>query len=470
MTHRLTDLHQADAPANADRPAIRVGDREITHGELHERIGAAKASLERIGAAGRRVGLLLPNVPAFPIVFHGLTGGGGSALLLNPASSAREIGEQIEDAGVDSVVTTERLAAQLPGSVRRILTDDWADRLDEGTDDSPRHGDGAERPADEAAVIFTAAMRGRSRGASLSQRNLGSNVTATFESIGISADDRVVGALPYAHAFGLTVCMNAPLVAGGLILPLPRFSPMSLMDLLAGGGVTVLAGVPAIFIAMIAVAERRGVPSHDLRVAICGGAAVSIEVLRRWEELFGMPLRQGYGLTEAAPVCLFNHVDHPNRIGTMGRAFPGVGISVRDLEGTELPEGEVGELCIQGENVFGGYIDDPSDPTVFHGDWLRTGDLATMEGESVRFRGLLKPMFTRNGFNVYPEEVRRALRNDPRVEDVMVLARPDPVRETEIVLVVRPRGGVELGEAEVREICQARLAAYKQPGEIRFDR
>jgi long-chain acyl-CoA synthetase len=209
-------------------------------------------------------------------------------------------------------------------------------------------------------------------------------------------------------------------------------------------------------------------PAHRLRVAICGGAPLGAEVARRFEEAFGVPLREGYGITECAPVCLFNRVDRPNRPGTLGYGFPGVDVSIRDPRGRALGPGETGEICVEGANVFPGYVgDDGRDPALFWDDAFRTGDLGAADGDgAVRFRGVMKKMFTRGGFNVYPREVERALEQDPRIAEASVSAVPDPVKEHDIVLTVVPAPGAELDEAAVRAICRDLLAAYKQPGVV----
>ncbi|HEX8904102.1 MAG TPA: AMP-binding protein, partial [Longimicrobiaceae bacterium] len=185
-------------------------------------------------------------------------------------------------------------------------------------------------------------------------------------------------------------------------------------------------------------------------------------------ETFGVPLRQGYGITECSPICLFNRVDRPNRPGTLGYPFPGVDVTIRDPRGEMLPPGEVGEICVEGANVFGGYAgDEGRDPALFWDDAFRTGDLGVAEPDgAVRFRGVQKRMFTRGGFNVYPREVERALSADPRIAEVCVTAAPDPVKENDVVLTVVPAAGAELDEAAVKAICRERLAAYKQPGVI----
>ncbi|MBA2244860.1 MAG: AMP-binding protein, partial [Gemmatimonadetes bacterium] len=429
----------------------------------------AAARLRGLDVAGQRVGLLLPNLPALPVAIYGAMRAGASVLLLNPANSAREIREHLEDSSARTVLTSERLTAMLPAGVQ-ILSVEELTATESGTQAGTN---GEENDGDaEVVVVYTSANEGWARGARLSHRNLIANALSTVEAMHITENDRVIAALPLIHLFGLTVTLNAPLSVGAMVLPVERFSPGRILDLFAEARATVFCGVPAMYMALLAAAERKGVPEHALRVAICGGAPLPSEVGRRWEEVFGVPLREGYGLTEAGPVCLFNRVDRPHYPGTVGFPFPEVEVTIRDETGGELEPGEVGEICVRGSNVFLGYLgEEGRNPRDFHGDRLRTGDLASVEpGGAVRFRGFLKPMFTRSGFNVYPREVGRALEEDSRIERAVVCALPEPVKENEIVLYIRPAEGVSLTVEEVEAICSRRLAAYKQPGRIFIER
>lgn len=480
MHNTLSELFSESAQANDHRPAI-LHDGKTTYGELAAAVDLLAGRLQELGLAGQRLGILIPNTAAFPLAFHAAQRAGCSALLLNTANSRREVAEQLAAAAVSTVVASEALAPLLPHGTRALL----ADRLPE----SLRVSDGAEprdielrgAPSvqatrrgidDEACLIFTAADRGWARGAVLSHRNLLANLASTTEAMAIGPDDTVLGVLPYAHAFGLTVTLNAPLAVGAAILPVERFRPQRILAELEGGPATVIAGVPAIYMGIVAAAERAPVPGHSLRLAISGGAPLPIEVALRWEEIFGIPLRQGYGLTEASPVCLFNLIGRTNQPGTLGYPFPGVLASIRDSDGVELPAGEVGELCVRGPNVFGGYAGEGGRlPRDFWGDWFRTGDLASRSEEDLfRFHGMLKAMYTRNGFNVYPREVERVLSSEPDIERAEVLALPDAQKENEIVVLVRLVPGSALEEDDIRTICRERLASYKQPLRVEIER
>ncbi|MGI9180130.1 MAG: AMP-binding protein [Longimicrobiaceae bacterium] len=473
MPESLSSFVLRSADAFAGRPALQAGDQTMTYAELRAAIERAAARLRGLDVAGQRVGLLLPNLPALPVAIYGAMRAGASVLLLNPLNSPREIAEYLADSGTRRVLTSERLAGALHAGVTTMTVEEITATGDAGEPHADLLAETGEADEDaEAVVVYTSANLGWAQGARLSHGNLIANARSTVEAMQLTAEDRVVAALPLIHLFGLTVTLNAPLAVGAAVLPVERFTPGRVLDLLAEARATVICGVPAMYMALLAAAERRGVPEHALRVAICGGAPLPLEVGRRWEEVFGIPLREGYGLTEAGPVCLFNRVDRPHQPGTVGFPFPEVEVTIRDETGGELDPGEVGEICLRGSNVFLGYLgEEGRNPRDFHGDRLRTGDLASVEpGGAVRFRGFLKPMFTRSGFNVYPREVARALEEDARIERALVCALPEPVKDNEIVLYIRPAEGVSLTVEEVEAICSRRLAAYKQPGRIFIER
>jgi long-chain acyl-CoA synthetase len=314
-------------------------------------------------------------------------------------------------------------------------------------------------------------MAGTPLGAVLTHANLLANARSTVEAAAKDANDDVLALLPFSHLFGLTVAGAAPLLAGGRVRTMERFSPVRAAELLVEG-ISEVVGVPAVFHALLAAIERRGLDLRDsaLRVCICGGAVLPIELQDRWADVTGVELRQGYGLTEAGPVCLFNRVDRPNVRGALGVPFPGVDVAIMPPtdypaaqknvgDATPLRDGERGEICVRGENVSRGYLHDAVG-LPRRGAWLCTGDagIRNVDG-TIRFDGLLKPMFTRNGFNIYPRELERALLELPGVTAAEVWPIAEPSKENDIAL--RVTGSVT--EDEVRAWCESRLSAYKQP-------
>jgi long-chain acyl-CoA synthetase len=318
-------------------------------------------------------------------------------------------------------------------------------------------------------------MAGVPLGAVLMHRNLLANARATIEATKNSADDRVLAALPFSHLFGLVVTGVAPLLSGGRVITMPKFNPGRAAEMIASGDVTEVVGVPAVYRALLAAIERRGARSVGaLRLCICGGAPLGEEFQSRWLDVTGVELRQGYGLTEAGPVCLFNRVDQPNVRGSLGTPFPGVEVSLRapvhyDDDGRPFPgdapesAGNTGEICVRGANVFRGYVSGADRGLPVRDGWLHTGDLGRRDDAGhIHFDGLVKPMFTRNGFNIYPHEIERVVRAMPGVQAANVRQVPVEGREPDIALEVT--GAVEAGD--VKQWCAERLSAYKQPTKI----
>ena len=438
--------------------------------------------------SGRRGAILLPTSPAFITALAACDGRG--AVLINPLAAPAEIAFQCADSNVGAIFTTRAFVPRLPGGITTVLLDEAprratvlaAGRTHE-VDLGAHHGlllEG-ERDADgrdeEVAIVYTSAMQGTPLGAILTHRNLLVNARSTIEALNDTASDHVLALLPFAHLFGLTVTAGAPLLVGARVTTMERFNPLKAVDLLANG-VTQVVGVPAVFHALLTIIVRRGVSLRDsaLRLCLCGGAVLPVELQDRWTDVTGMELRQGYGLTEAGPVCLVNRPDRPNARGSMGTALPRVEVRIFPpaeygvpYDGREahaqvqaLADGMAGELCVRGETVFRGYVGGRHG-LPRRGDWLCSGDEGVREANGdVRFLGLLKPMFTRSGFNVYPRELEQVMAAMPGVTRAQVSALPDPMKENDIFL--RVTGSVL--EDDVKRWCEQHLSAYKQPGVI----
>jgi long-chain acyl-CoA synthetase len=435
--------------------------------------------------SGKRAAILLPTSPQYLTTLAASDGRG--AVLVNPLASAVEVEYQCRDASVGAVFTTTSFAVRVPAGMPVVLLDDapraarvvTPDRTQD-VDLGSHHGLSIEGERDvrgrdeEAMIVYTSAMHGRPLGAVLTHANLLANARSTVEAVGQCSGDDVLALLPFSHLFALTVTCAAPLLAGARVRTMDRFNPVRAAELLADG-VTEVVGVPAVFHAMLGAIERRGVDLHDsaLRVCICGGAALPRDLQDRWADVTGVELRQGYGLTEAAPVCLFNRVDLSNARGTLGLPFPGVDVAImepadygssraRRDQGAALPlsDGSLGEICVRGENVSPGYLANSAEGLPRRGDWLCTGDAGRRNADgTIAFLGLLKPMFTRNGFNIYPRELERAIGELAGVREVEVSPVPEPTKENDIR--VRVHGSVT--EPAVRDWCVSRLSAYKQP-------
>lgn len=476
--------------------ALAAGGGRVDEHDAPALVAAGLTLLQRSAPlvralAGRRAAILLPTSPAFLTALAAAEGRG--AVLVNPLASPHEIADQLEDADVGAVLTSEALAARLPAGITRVLLDQAprAARVEPPTGE-PREVDlgshfglelagSPDEPGrdEEAAVVYTSAMAGTPLGAVLTHRNLLANARATVDAAAYTADDHVLAALPFSHLFGLVVSGVAPLLAGARVSTMERFHPLKAAERLARGDITTFVGVPAMFASILAGVGRHGgrLAAGALRLCICGGAELAPELQERWFDATGVELRQGYGLTEAGPVCLFNRVELPNRRGTLGVPFHGVEVTIRPplpwpeaaperepASDRALPPGEEGEICVRGDNVSPGYVRHGELGLRRVGGWLHSGDLGIANPDgTITFRGLAKPMFTHNGFNIYPREIERAVAELPGVRAVRVRAVPDPLREHDLALDV-------VGEVTVEQVkawCATRLSGYKQPREVR---
>ena len=476
--------------------AIAAGNGSVDGYEAQQLVAAGVTLLQRSAPlvralAGRRAAILLPPSHRFVVALAACDGRG--AVLVNPLAAPAEIAFQLRDANVGAVFTNAALATRLADDVPRVLLDDaprvarviaggTARDVDLGSHFAIELAGEADAAGsdEEAAVVYTSAMAGTPLGARLAHRSLVANARSTVEAAANTSDDVVLALLPLSHLFGLTVTLSAPLLAGGRVSTMERFHPIAAVERLAAGDVTEVVGVPSVFAALLSAIERRGARGEDavgaLRLCICGGAPLNPELQARWADRTGVELRQGYGLTEGGPVCLFNRVDRPNVIGALGVPFPGVAVSIREpmdwtAAGTPRADGPtaarapgaVGEICVRGANVFDGYVGDRGPGLVVRDGWLYTGDLGRADRDGVvRFAGLAKPMFTRNGFNIYPREIERAVAELPGVDGVSARAIPEAARENDIALTVA--GSVDA--AAVKRWCEGRLSAYKQPSVI----
>lgn len=464
--------------------------------------------------AGKRAGILLPSSPQFLLALAASDGRG--AVLVNPLAAGPEVEHQLRDANVGAVFTVRALEGKLPAAMPRVLLDDAPrsanfvapDRAPMDVDLGSHFGLDLEGDADapgrdeECAIVYTSAMAGTPLGAVLTHRNLITNARQTVQAAANEPQDHLLAVLPFSHLFGLTVSLIAPMMVGARVTTMPRFNPIAAVDLIEREGITEIVGVPAVFAAMLAAITRRGgkLAAPALRLCICGGAPLSVALQEQWEAATGVPLRQGYGLTEASPVALFNRVNTDNVNGTLGLPFPGVEVSIRDPEtGAELPQGALGEICVAGDTVFRGYVSELPSSSGFlatlaaanpaataspvgsavtsaraqsaglrtRDGWLHTGDRGLLRADGrVEFHGLLKPMFTRNGFNVYPRELELALGRMPGVHSVRVSAIPEPTRENDIAVAITRDGSRDVAESDVKAWCERHLAQYKQPSRI----
>lgn len=463
--------------------AVAAGGGILDNVEAQQWIAAGHTLLTRSAPlvrtlANGRSAILLP--PGGPFLSALASSDGRGAVLINPLASRSEIVRQLRDAGVTVVFTNFTLSARLPTRFAHVLLDEAPLRArvligdrDQSVDLGSHFGLDIAGSIDtvgsdeEAVIVYTSAMAGTPLGAILSHRNILANARASADAMGDNPRDHCLAALPFAHLFGLVVCTCSPLLMGGRVTTMDRFHPGRALDIIEQQNVTRFMGVPSMYAALLNVIARRGsnqFRTHKLRLCFVGGAPVSESLQDAWFDATGVELRQGYGLTEAAPAGLLSRFDASNERGTMGTAIRGTEVAIRDVQsGLELSDERDGEICVRGPHVFRGYVSGGADGLRIRDGWLCTGDLGARHSNgTVSFRGLIKPMFTRNGFNIYPREIEAALLRMPGVQSARAWGIPEPTKENDVA--VRIQGDVT--DADVKRWAQQELAAYKVPSHI----
>ncbi|MEX3016287.1 AMP-binding protein [Gymnodinialimonas hymeniacidonis] len=465
---------RADDVAMVDGPT----GREVTAGQMIAQIKALAGGLTERGVLpGGTVALLAPNLPEYPIVFHGVAWGGGTVTTINPTYTAPEIKHQLEDAGAEMLVTISMFAdvarAAMEGTACRELV------VIDGANGALSLADvmGAEMPeqapvdvAEHVVVLpYSSGTTGRPKGVMLTHRNLVANVTQSAAVAQIKPDDVTIAFLPFFHIYGMTVLMNLFLNQRAKIVTLPRFDLELYLKLIQEHRATRLYIVPPV---ALALAKHPMVDEYDVSSVseiFSGAAPLGAEIEAAVGERFGASSVQGYGMTELSPIShmtVFGNIRH----GSSGQAVPSTECRIIDPETLEdQPTGMEGELWIRGPQVMKGYLNNPdaTAETMAEGGWLRTGDLAEIDEDGFMYiRDRLKELIKYKGFQVAPAEVEAALCAMEGVTDAAVIGKADPEAGEVPIAFVVTNGTVE--EDAIRAYCEGCLASYKRPEEYRF--
>ena len=326
--------------------------------------------------------------------------------------------------------------------------------------------------ADTTAILYTSGTTGRPKGAQLTVGNLLSAGEIGAESSRGNPSDRTGTGLPLFHIFGQGSVMMATFTGGGSLSLLARFDPAAMLDLVRRDKLTIMAGVPTMWNAMLhAAADVDSSDFEQLRIAISGGASLPGEVARAFEARFNCTILEGYGLTETSAFGTFNSIDRVAKIGYTGRAVPRTEVEVRDHDGNVCQAGTVGEVFIKGPTVMKGYWKRPADTAAVLSDdgWFRTGDLGETDADGdLRIVDRVKDLIIRGGYNVYPGEVEEVLYQHPDIIEAAVIGIPDDYYGEEVAAVVAVRPGSDLEADDVTSWARERLSAYKIPRVVQF--
>jgi long-chain acyl-CoA synthetase len=477
------------------RPALEYRGGVVTYSELGAAVDRIAAGLLAQGVApGQAVGLLLPNTPWHPICFLALARLGACVVHLSPLDAKRVLHHKLADSGARLVITTD-LPGLLPaalelldtGAVDRVLLgEDSAWGGEAGSVDPrlvPLSSIAADRPAawpevspeDVALLQYTGGTTGMPKGAMLTHRNLTSAVSIYQHwhdgGVLVPGEQRVLAVLPLFHIYALTTLLLRHLADGNEILLRPRFDAETTLRDIETRRVTVLSGVPTIWIALL---NHPGAAGHDLsslRACISGGAPLPFDVAARVETLLGQRLRIGWGMTETGPAGTRVPVAAVPRPGIIGLPLPGVDLRIVSMEDPSqaLPPGEAGEIAIRGPSIFAGYWNQPAETAAaFRDGWFLTGDIGRMEADGMFFlMDRRKNMIISGGFNVYPAAIESAIYEHPDVTEAIVIGIPDPYRgqSAKAFVTLRP-GAPELTLDGLKAFLRDRVGRHEMPAAL----
>ncbi len=469
MTNFAQELTDAAADAR-ERPAVKLDDHTLSYGALGGAVAHAAGLLRAHGVTeGDRVGIQLPNLPYFPIVYYAALRLGAVVVPMNPLLKGGEVAYHLSDSGARLMLGWHdfeeyaRAGSDDAGAECILVKPGEFDDLLGGADAVE---DVTDREDDDAAVIiYTSGTTGTPKGATLSHANLRAGAQVARDLVDAGADSVTVATLPLFHVFGMNSIMNTTLLARGLMTLVPRFDPTKVLEVIARDSATTFAGVPTMYSALLNHPERSNHDVSALELCISGGSAMPVEVLRGFDEAFGAKILEGYGLSETTGMASFNLRDRERKPGSIGVPVGGTEMKAVDEQGSEVPQGDPGEIVMRGPFVMNGYWgrDDATDEVMADG-WFHTGDIATVDEDGYFFIvDRKKDLIIRGGYNVYPREIEEVLYTHPGVLEAAVIGVPHDSLGEEIGAAVVLRDGEQATTDELRDFAKSKLAAYKYP-------
>jgi long-chain acyl-CoA synthetase len=474
MARNLADYVRASGATRGGAPALVVGATHLTWAEVDSAVDAVASGLVASGLQpGDRVGLLLGNRPEFVTSYFGVLRAGMVAVPLNPGFTAPEIGRLMTHAGVRLVVSDRDTADAVRDAVLTGVTHVVVGTVQPGErrfEDLLAAGRAAgPPPAPEgepglALILYTSGTTGDPRGVMLSHAALVASIeqVASLATPIVQPDDVVLGVLPLAHVYSLNGTLGAVARAGASLVLVDRFDPDATLRLVREHGVTNIPGAPPLWVAWAERPDLREALS-GVRMLFSGAAGLPASVLEQITTSTGLPVFEGYGLTEAAPGVSSTLVSGHAKAGSVGRPFPGVEVRLLDEDGEEADEGDPGEIWVRGPNLFSGYWPDGADGPDADG-WYATGDVAYVDEDGdLHLVDRRKDLVIVSGFNVYPREVEDVLQQDPDVAEAAVVGVAHPQTGEAVKAYVVARAGATVTPEAVMAHCATRLARFKRP-------
>jgi long-chain acyl-CoA synthetase len=456
----LPDLRATENPSG---PAVADDCTDLNNAQLLAAVQRAAASLRLKGvSAGDVVAIMLPNTASFVVSLFAAWRLGAAVTPINPSLTAAEVNYQISDAAA-TVLIAEAAPNFDPGTA--VVTTDELDGGEPtpGLLNTPQYPDSA-----LALLIYTSGTTGRPKGVMLDHANLNAMCGAVIDGFNMTRDDHSLLILPLFHVNGIVVGTLSPLLTGGRATIAGRFKVDTFFDRIEQSGATYFSAVPTIYTMLCGLPASVKPDTSSLRFAVCGAAPASVELLEGFESRYGIPIIEGYGLSEGSCASTVNPLTGTRKAGTVGLPLPGQTIRLVDASGNPVPDGEAGEVVIKGANVMRGYLNRPEETanTIVDG-WLHTGDVGRFDEDGyLVLVDRAKDMIIRGGENIYPREIEAVVHGLPQIAEAAVVGRPHPVYGEEPVLFVSLHPDTTLDTDAIRDHLRGSLSKYKLPVEI----
>jgi acyl-CoA synthetase (AMP-forming)/AMP-acid ligase II len=465
----VTAANIPDERALRDPAGACIADerQELDNAGFADRVSALAAVFDSAGLRpGDVLAILLPNRLELITSMFAAWRLGAAVTPVNPALTAQEARYQIDDAGATVVVADDAGAAMLRDGPYRIIG------LEEVS--APPQPLAAPAlvtdPGTLALLIYTSGTTGRPKGVMLDHANISATAELIIGWFEMTAGTRCLLVLPLFHVNGIMVSVVSPLLAGGSTFIAERFHAASFWATVEHVGPTYFSAVPTIYALLV---SRPGTQpdTRSLRFVICGAAPMPRQLIGEFEERFGVPVIEGYGLSECTVVCTLNPLHGVRKAGTVGLPIPGIDVGVVDVTDQLLPAGRPGEVVVRGPNVMRGYLGRPDETAeVLRGGWLHTGDVGRFDDDGyLTLVDRVKDLIIRGGENIYPKEIEDVLHAHPAVFEAAVVGQPDSVFGEQPVAFVALRPGFDTTPEDLIEHCRRSLARYKVPREVHIE-
>lgn len=464
--------------ANKEDTALIYHNEQVTYGKMDLWIRRYMSLLSKAGVAqGDRVALSCYNTPEFIYSYFSIVKSGATVIPINLMLTMEEITYILKDSNSQFLVIHEKILQKLkiqPAQLKAmlelkdviVLNEELKEEVSHLTPALPVNID----PQSRAAILYTSGTTGKPKGAILNHYNLVENTLSCVDALKPEGKDVFVCVLPMFHTFGFTTSVLLPLCTGSSVVIHEMFHPKEIIRSIMEHSISVFCGVPAMFIVLAHALKEGNVSFPSLRLAVSGGSPLPVGILTLFNDYYKIPLMEGYGLTEAAPVVSFNPVLGEKKPGSVGLPLLNVEVKIQGEDGKTLPQGEIGEILVKGPNIMSGYLNllDETNKTIIN-DWLYTGDLGYLDHDGYLFIvERKKDMIITRGLNVYPREVEEVLYQHPAIFEAAVIGIPDETRGEIVKAFIVLKDGETISNREILSFLKTKLANYKLPRNIEF--